>query len=268
MSRQSIKAAVPWLVHGVRWARWTRHQVQFPVAASAVEWRAAGRIIGGPFKGLRASGSGFGGGFHSMLLGTYESSLVPVLQSVIERAPATIVDAGAGWGYYALGLAFKCPRSRVIAYEMERTRADLLRKYAKLNGVAERVDVRGACTMDELEADLAGASEAFLLMDVEGAEDSLLRPDEAPALMGTEILVEVHDEYVPGVTGRVRERFAGTHEQTLFRSEPAPVSRELLGWMANYPILDRMVERMVDEGRETATDWLHLVPRGAIGAQA
>ena len=53
-SRQAIKDAVPWAVKAHRFGRWTTNQVRFPIVSSALELQARGRIMNGPFKGLRA----------------------------------------------------------------------------------------------------------------------------------------------------------------------------------------------------------------------
>lgn len=53
------------------------------------------------------------------------------------------------------------PRSRVVAYEMDRSRGPFLQKYGRLNGLERRLEVRGVCTMEELAADLAGLKGAF-----------------------------------------------------------------------------------------------------------
>ncbi len=229
--------------------------------APVIEKRSAGRVMGGPFKGLRAPGSGTGNAHYAFLLGIYEKSLVPVIEAVIARAPATIIDVGAGWGYYALGFAVRCPAARVIGYEIDPTRADLVRRYRGLNGLDGHVDVRGACTVEALAQDVAGLTDAFLLVDVEGEEDALLDPMRAPGLRRTEILVELHEGFVPGITVRIQDRFSGTHVQTLLYSEPALVTRDLMGWMADYAVLRWIAGRMADEGRETETSWLHLLPR-------
>ena len=42
-----------------------------------------------------------------------------------------------------------------------------------------------------------------MLVDVEGAEESLTGDDVMPALAAAELIVEMHDFIVPGVTGRV-----------------------------------------------------------------
>jgi hypothetical protein len=260
--KQTVKEIAPSVIHGVRAGRWARNQITFPIVASSIEMRAAGRIMSGPFEGLRAPGSGTGGaGYYTELLGIYEKCLVPVIESVIARAPAIIVDAGANWGYYALGLAMRCPASRVIAYEIDSIRADLLRKFRGLNNLDEHVEVRGSCTVETLAADLADPSDSFLLMDVEGAEDFLLDPLRAPGLRRAEMLIELHDQFVPGVTRRIEERFHETHEQTLLNFEPSPVGSALVGWVADYAPFRRTLARMLDEGRGTDMSWIHLSPR-------
>lgn len=111
--------------------------------------------------------SGISPGHYSQMLGLYEKPLVPAIEAAIARQPGVIVDVGSHWGYYALGLAMCCPQSRVVAYEMDHFRAALLRKYGRLNDVEKRLEVRGACTIESLAADLAGLTEPFLFMDVE-----------------------------------------------------------------------------------------------------
>jgi hypothetical protein len=263
MWKQAIKETAPWVMPGVRLGRWAKNQISYPVVASSIELRAAGRIMSGPFKDLRAPGSGTGGaGYYAELLGIYETSLVPVIESVIARAPKTIVDAGSNWGYYALGLAMRCPNSKIIAYEIDTVRANLLRKYRSRNDLEGRVEVRGACTVDALERDLAEPADSFLLMDVEGAEDVLLDPSQAPALRKTEILVELHDQFVPGVTRTLQKRFADTHVQELLFVEHTSVGAALLGWVAESAVSRPVVARMMDEGREADMAWLHLSPSG------
>jgi hypothetical protein len=84
------------------------------------------------------------------LAGVYERSLIPPIGAVIARQPHVMINAGAHWGYYALGLAMRCERSSVVAYEMDRSRADVFRKYRRLNNLETRVALRGVCTPDSL----------------------------------------------------------------------------------------------------------------------
>lgn len=84
--------------------------------------------------------------------------------------------------------------------------------------------MHGACTLDSLERDLAESEDSFVIMDVEGAEDVLLDPARALGLGRAEIIVELHEHLVPGVTERLRARFNESHEQVLLQDEADPIA--------------------------------------------
>lgn len=91
---------------------------------------------------------------------------MPTIEAVIARQPSVVIDVGFHWGYCALGLAMLCPRSRVVAFELDRVRAPLLLRYGKLNGLESRLELRGACTVESLTDVLAELADPFLLMNV------------------------------------------------------------------------------------------------------
>src|SRR3984957_13370423 len=171
--KETIKHVMPQLVHLVRLGRLMANQVRYPVAATMLDWR--GTIVDGPFMGMRYVRSGMAK--FAQVLGTYERSLIPVVERVIEQRPRVIIDVGAAYGYYALGFAWRCPGAHVIAYELDRTRLDLMRKYRRLNRLDDRVETRSECTVTSLDEDLQRSPGAFVFMDAEGAEDELLRPE-------------------------------------------------------------------------------------------
>jgi len=255
-----MKDAAPWAIHVAHLWRRAANQIRYPFVASAVELRAGGRIMSGPFRGLRAPHSGISWTHYIQMLGLYEKSLVPAIEAVVARQPAVIVDVGSHWGYYALGLAMRCPRSRVVAYEMDRSRAQLPQRYGRLNGLERRLEVRGVCTIEELAADLAGLKGAFLLMDVEGAEDTLLDPVRVPGLRHTEIIVELHDSMVPGVTERLRAAFASTHQEVLLQYENASIETVMTGSMIKHRLFRNVINRLMDERRASLMCWLYLKP--------
>lgn len=260
LTRDLVKDAAPWAIHALHLWHRAANQVRYPVVASALELQSAGRVMGGPFEGLRAPHSGISPGHYTQLLGLYEEALAPAILGVIARQPSLIVDVGSHWGYYALGLAMRCPRSRVVAYEADRLRAQLLRRYSRLNRVGDRVEVRGACSVESLAADFSQAANPFLLMDVEGAEDVLLDPVGVPGLRRAEIIVEVHDALVPGVTERLRAAFASTHRQTPLSEKDADIVAVMAQLGVNHRLFRRATERLMDVGRDAQTSWLHLMP--------
>jgi hypothetical protein len=83
---------------------------------------------------------------------------------------------------------------------------------AALNGVTDRVYVRGAATTAELERHLRDPGPHFILCDCEGCELELLDPAMAPGLQTATILVELHDFLDRSITPTILDRFQQTHE--------------------------------------------------------
>jgi predicted O-methyltransferase YrrM len=197
------------------------------------------------------------------LIGSYESELHPWLERVTAGPYRLVVDIGAADGYYVAGLARRMPHARVIAWEADPVQARLARLTAERNGVADRVDVRGLCRIEDL-AGLNGDGPALVVIDAEGAEDELLDPERAPVLRDATVIVEVHEMFAPGVTERLRRRFAATH--TFEQLIDGPRHRD------DYPELYELqvdnLERdlAVTESRNAATPWLLIEPRATSAA--
>jgi hypothetical protein len=259
--RERAKRAFPGLVQGARLYRLLCNQVRYPVAATVLDLH--GTVLAGPFAGLRCPRSGGAGGYWEML-GTYEQCLHPVIEHIIRHPPPAIIVVGAAHGYYVGGLAKRCPDTHVVAYEMDATRVDLMNKYLRINGVMDRVETHATrCEAEDLSAELRREPCALIFMDVEGAEDFLLDPKEVPALYQTEILVELHDVFVPGVTDRIQRRFAGSHRSTIHLEEPPRKP-------ALPATLDRLLRpywpRMAVPWRVEAGSWLFLEPNSHAAA--
>ncbi|MBB4018707.1 hypothetical protein GGR16_003754 [Chelatococcus caeni] len=263
MIRATLKQHAPFLMRPWRALRRHAHRLRYGAMAAHVERHARGRIMGGPFAGLRFPDSGIGGSYYAQIVGTYEAALVPVIEDVIARAPAAVIDVGAAYGYYALGLAHRLPGVPVIAYEMDATRAALLARYRSLNGLDGAVDIRGECTPEALEAALAATADTFVLMDVEGAEADLLDPAQVPALARTEILVELHEMFVPGVTAMLQARFARSHTQTLVAACYPEVATTAAALLARTERQRAQLRAMLTEKRGAPMTWLHCVPKPA-----
>ena len=216
------------------------------------------RVLGGPFRGVRYVGASAGSGFFPKLLGTYELELAGIMESVIARQPDVVVDAGAAEGYFAVGLATRCPAARVVTYDMNLRACYYLDVLATANGVRERVLIHWqACTAEALESGLTAGAAPFLLMDVEGAEEWLLDPQKAPSLQKTEILVELHEDGGrKDLACTLRERFAASHAAELIDSRPRILSDLPVSL---WPFRKSAVLAM-NEGRDPGQRWLHLTP--------
>lgn len=175
----------------------------------------------GPFAGLSFVEETHHRHLTSKLLGTYEEELHPVWDTILTREYAQILDIGSAEGYYAVGMARLFPDTSVTAFDTDAWARRMTRLMADQNG-AENVTVVGSCTPDWLVENLR--PNAFLLSDCEGFEDQLLDPEHVPALRHCDLLVELHDEFAPGVTQRLIERFDASHDLTVIdarQSTPA-----------------------------------------------
>lgn len=201
------------------WRTWRRADGREPVESI---WRALGGLVQrGPFAGLRYPRHlvPFAPRLTGKLLAQYEKELAPVFTDLLDEGFDVFVDVGSSEGFYAVGFALKSPGTRVAAFDVDPLSRRLCRWLASANGVADRVTTGGFCTHDDLQR-LAGGRKACVLSDCEGGEMELLDPDLAPVLKRCTIVVELHEDILPGVTERVLDRFRDSHEITLIDSEP------------------------------------------------
>lgn len=218
-------------------------------------------VRSGPFAGMRYGVSSVCSAYIPKLLGTYERELAPIIEAACSRPPQLIVDVGAAEGYYAVGLAFRNPSSRVIAFEAEAEGRACLLGMAEQNGVASRVEIRGKCEAHDLEAALKDVPSPFLICDVEGYEDTLLDPALSPSLRHADILVELHDFLTPGVSGLLKARFEFTHHVQLIHQEPRSWSDYPWRTWVTTLLPASYKNWAVSEWRPVPMSWLYMKAR-------
>jgi hypothetical protein len=208
----------------------------------------------GPFEGMRFPEYAVGRGelVVPQLLGAYERELHPAFERVIARGYEQVVDVGASDGYYAVGLALKMPQTRVRAFEMNDFPARVCRALAAENGVADRIDLGGLATLDELRA--LPERDSFVLCDCEGCEDELMDPAQVPLLARSDLIVELHEFAVPDIQATIESRFGATHDIEIVHTDKRytgefPKLMELKG--VSY--MDREIG--VSEFRPTPMKW-------------
>jgi hypothetical protein len=166
----------------------------------------------GPFQGMRyVSAAAVGSLLLPKLLGSYEQELHPVIREILAKDYSDIVDIGCAEGYYAVGLAMRLPKARVQAFDTDPRGQALCREMAELNGVTDRVVVKGFLSAENLKAMRFGGT-ALIISDCEGYEKQLFTKDVARSLARHELLIEVHDVLDIEISGILRENFAATHD--------------------------------------------------------
>lgn len=213
------------------------------------------RVLAGPFADMLYPVQAAEGGRAPRLLGAYEASLHPVIESVIAKGTPQVLDIGCAEGYYAVGLARRMPGTLVHARDSDPAARALCERLAAANGVSDRVLIGPEIT----HADLAICAEAptFILCDIEGAEGALLDPARAPALADAELLVEVHEGTHRGLLQTLTARFAATHRVT--RIDRALRPDLLPDWAEALTDLDRLL--LLWEWRASPTPWLWMERR-------
>lgn len=168
------------------------------------------KVLAGPFAGMTYGPYGSDKGLLPRLLGTYESETYPSIEAMIAAGPDTVVVAGAGEGYFAVGLARRLPTARIVGFEMSNWGRHLTAHHARLNGV--KVETRGFCSPETLSAVLEASTLPAVICDIEGGEREVLDPSTVPALGRSLILVELHPMYIDGIEEIIVDRFASTHD--------------------------------------------------------
>ena len=224
--------------------------------------RTGGAIPRGPFAGTRYITNSVGSALVPKLLGIYERELNECIEQACALKFPLIVDIGAAEGYYAVGLARRNPQARVIAFEMEAKGQSALLKMAELNDVSGQLEVRGKCEPIDLQQVLGRGGRSVIVCDAEGDEDVLLRPDLVPELRSAHLLVEMHDFILPGITERMTERFAATHEVKRIWQEPRSRADLPYRTLGTALLPQRYLDWAVSEWRPTQMSWLWIQPKG------
>jgi hypothetical protein len=230
--------------------RWTYRRIH--KLTQAIVKRYGLVVLAGPFAGMLYVAEAAGSSLLPKLLGSYEAELHQTVGAIIDSDYGRIIDVGCAEGYYAVGFALKVPEARVFAFDIDPRARQLCEEMAAVNGVSERVVVRGECNCDELEQLLDDRS--LVICDCEGFELELLDPGRVPKLRGSDVLVELHDFIDRSISPTIISRFAETHDIALISSlERDPSTYPALETFSDW---DRHVA--VAEFREDQMQWAFL----------
>lgn len=196
-----------------------------------------GSVMRGPFAGMKYVDQAIGSGWFPKVLGRYESELQGVIEDIVSQQYATVVDIGCAEGYYAVGLALRCPQAHVIAFDTDEHARTLCSELATRNNVIDRVSVRGRCDPHELRQ-LHTEGGIVVISDCEGFELDILDPAAVSWLANADILVELHDFLIPGLKEKLLPRFETTHTIRIIDSQCPAVGSEPI--FANLAIADQI----------------------------
>jgi hypothetical protein len=153
------------------------------------------------------------------LIGSYEHELHPVVEEIRGRPYTRILDLGCAEGYYAVGLARLFSGCPILAVDIDGNARRLCRRTTQINS-ASGVTVSPGLGRREI-IDYVTGVRSLVVCDVEGAEEDLLLPPCKRGFASCDLLVELHDFARPGVSKRILDGFAGTHEISVIEPDRA-----------------------------------------------
>ena len=214
------------------------------------------RVLSGPFAGMKYMNEVFYSSATPRWLGTYEMELHPAVEEIGRRGYQVIIDVGSAEGYYAVGLARLCPHAKVYAFDTDPWSREQCRRLSQINELSARVNVRGLMKSGDLAPLVADPT--LIVCDIEGYELRLLDPQLCSALLGCDLLVEVHEFTAFG--GQIEEtltrRFADTHQIRVFTTaERSPATASGL-FPSGSPV--ETITQAMDEHRSAAQSWLWM----------
>jgi len=222
-------------------------------------------VLSGPFRGMIYAPHAADKILLPRLLGTYECEAHAAVEQLCETRPDVVVIAGAGEGYYAVGLARRLPEATVVAYDGFRWARHLLRQMVSRNSVGNRVRIERLVDPATLEKVLHPAKRPALVCDVDGFEVELVQPKTVPTLVRTTILLEMHP-WVSGLTEEMYRRFGSTHRIESFRQR----RRTVQDLPANVSLSEEEALWAMDEYqfRGVEQSWLYMTPlrKSDVGA--
>lgn len=182
------------------------------------------KVMSGPFEGMNYIGTSVGSAYLPKLLGTYELELHATISQILKRRPGYVLNIGSAEGYYSVGFAARLPEAEISSWEASKRGKSLAQQLATLNEIDKRqIDMRGLCTISDLKDKLASSKlerGAILIVDIEGAEAILLDPKIIPELRACDMLIEVHECFLPGVRSLLLDRFQKSHQTNEISAQP------------------------------------------------
>jgi hypothetical protein len=184
-------------------------------------------ILNGIFKGVRYPTLDITqAALTPKIVGSYEAQLHNILEKIINTPYSDIVDVGCAEGYYAVGFAYKMPKTIVHAFDINEKDLLFCRQMAELNNI-RNITFSKLCSPETL-VNFNFNSRGLVFCDCEGYELELFSSQVVQTLANknVDVLVELHEVIKPGITSELLLRFKETHDITVLST----TSPRNLGW--------------------------------------
>ena len=128
-----------------------------------------GRVLSGPFAGMRHHGNACGTLLAPKLVGTYE---IEIAQKIVDLAldADVFIDVGCAEGWYVCGVALLSSSCKLIGIDVNALALRAAEQLAELNGVSGRCKFLPSLG----DVEIAVSQKLFVLIDVDGSEIKVL----------------------------------------------------------------------------------------------
>ena len=149
----------------------------------------------GPLKGYSIPNSSHWGRLArpAMLLGLYE---IEVIKKLCEYAKEReiFIDIGAADGFFAVGAVSSNIFKKSIAFEINENGRKVIAESARKNQVESFVQIHATFNLNTVDDDFKKIlPNSVILIDIEGAEFTLLTEEMIDRLNGAVLVIELHD---------------------------------------------------------------------------
>ncbi len=149
------------------------------------------------------------------------------------------------------------PNTLVKAHDLNPTAQTTCQALADKNGVSDRIEIGGLFNPEDF-AQYAN-THTLVMCDIEGAEQQLLDPTQAPTLSTLDIIVESHEGLIPGITQTLIDRFKDSHDIVYIQDNGQRQLTTMPAWFNNLAHLDQLLA--VWEWRSGPTPWLVMAAK-------
>jgi hypothetical protein len=219
-------------------------------------------VLTGPFKGLKYPSLDIKEfSLVSKIVGSYESELHNVIRQISNTKYDEIINVGCAEGYYAVGLARNIAGATVYAYDIDQYSLEVCREMAKANQVEDRMRFRERCSAESL-AEFQFKGKTLIVSDCEGAELDLFTEKSISNLNTCDLLIEMHDPLIPGVTSAILTRFSPTHNLQVFSTQDKPVyDYPELSMLSDSEKKIALCDNRGEIGKVVFMEWAWLTPK-------
>lgn len=213
------------------------------------------KVQSGPFKGMIYDCENYWGNIYPKLLGSYESELHKIIESLIKINFDNIINVGSAEGYFSIGFALKSNVDEIIAVDPFRSSKKEINSLIRKNNITKKISFKFWTSSSRLSKWIK--KNTLILMDCEGAEAGYLKNTSSTDFNKAHILCEIHDfSDHPNIGSDLIRRFNKTHRIEIIKQE----KRQIHKYGAFGTLSENQMINLLDEHRPKSNYWIFFEP--------